>query len=579
MAERGRTHDQGNGDEAGTERADVRRLDEATVARIAAGEVVTRPAAAVRELVENALDAGASKVSVAVEDGGLGSVRVADDGHGMTREDARLAVERHATSKIRDAEDLAGAPTLGFRGEALPSIAEAGTLELTTRRKEDAEGTRVIVGEGGTTVRAAGHRAGTTVVVEDLFAAMPARRESLGTPKREFARVSDLVGSYALSHPDVRFRLDHDGRSVFSTPGSGSFTDALLAVYDRDVAGRSTAFDAPGDGEVHVRGVCVHPSVTRASASHVTVAVNGRPLPDSGLRRAVEAGYGSVLPGDRHPVAVVDVSVPPEAVDQNVHPGKREVRFRDPEAVHDAVERAVGEALSTADLSRDAEAALDLDLDLDFGSESGPADGEGGADPARSRFEDLDVIGQFRELYVLCEAGDDLLVVDQHAAHERVNYERLQDAVGEGEVETVAVDPPATLSLSPGAAATLDAEREAVEALGFRVAAFGGGTYRVTEVPAPFGRVAAPGDVRDLLDAFLAGESPEDPRDALLAAMACHPSLKAGDERSREECEALLDRLAACRQPYACPHGRPTVLSIEETTLAKGFGRTATRMD
>ncbi|WP_254535837.1 DNA mismatch repair endonuclease MutL [Halomarina litorea] len=550
------------------ERTAVRRLDESTVARIAAGEVVTRPAAAVRELVENALDAGASAVSVTVENGGLDLVSVSDDGHGMSREDARLAVERHATSKIRDAADLATAPTLGFRGEALPSIAEVARLDLRTRTAGEDEGTRVTVADGDPTVRAAGHGVGTTVEARDLFADLPARRESLGTPKREFARVSDLLASYALAHPDVRFRLDHDGRTVLSTPGSGEETDTLLAVYGRDVAGRSTALAAGDDDEVAVHGVCVHPSVTRASASHVTVAVNGRPLADSGLRNAVEAGYGSLLPGDRHPVAVVRVRVPPDRVDQNVHPGKREVRFRDAEAVHGAVERAVRDALSTADLARSGEAELGIDLD-----------GEGGLEPTRSRFEDLTVIGQFRGLYLLCEAGDDLLVVDQHAAHERVNYERLREAVAGAEVETLSVDPPATLSLSPGAAATLDARREAVESLGFRVESFGGGTYRVTGVPAPFGRAAAPEDVRDLLDTFLSGESPEDPREALLAEMACHPSLKAGDDLTDEESAALLDRLGACRQPYACPHGRPTVLSIEETTLAKGFGRSGTRFD
>jgi DNA mismatch repair protein MutL len=556
----------------------IRRLDEATVARIAAGEVITRPAAAVRELIENALDAGATSVSIDLETAGLDLVRVADDGHGMSRTDAPVAVERHATSKIRDAEDLPGAPTLGFRGEALPSIAEVGRVELTTRADGDAEGTRVTVEGGETRVAPAGRAVGTTVTVRDLFADVPARREALATPRREFARVSDLVASYALTRPDVRFGLDHDGRQVLSTPGSGSYTDALLAVYGRDVAGQSVAVEAEADDAadtIQVRGRCAHPSVTRASTAHVTVAVNGRPLADSGLRRAVERGYGSLLPGDRHPLAVVCVSLPPERVDQNVHPGKREVRFRDREAVEASVERAVAAALSTEDLARSAEAALDweaADIDAEGEGESGPT-------PARSRFDDLTVIGQFRGLYVLCEADDDLLVVDQHAAHERINYERLRELVDEaGAVESLSVDPPATLSLAPGPAAALDAHREAVEALGFRVESFGGGTYRVTGVPAPLGRAADPGEIRDLLDAFLAGETPEDPRDALLADVACHPSLKAGAELSREDCAALLDDLGACRQPYACPHGRPTVVSIDESTLATSFGRSETRL-
>ncbi|MFC7156831.1 DNA mismatch repair endonuclease MutL [Halomarina halobia] len=575
--------------------ATIERLDEATVARIAAGEVVTRPASVVKELVENSLDAGAGSVEVAVENAGLDLIRVTDDGHGMSREDAVLAVERHTTSKISGVDDVERVRTLGFRGEALPSIASVADLAVTTRAAgEGASGTRVTVGEGGTGVEAAGHAVGTTVEVRDLFDRVPARRESLGTPKREFARISDAVSRYALAHPDVRFRLTHDERTVLSAPGTGERVDALLAVYDRTVAGQSTELAAVegggdeasddgddgggggrddradgGDGEgrsdapaVRVEGVACYPSVTRASPEHVYLSVNGRPVRDGDLRSAVLDGYGSLLPGSRAPIAAVDVEVPPDRVDQNVHPAKAEVRFRDPERVARTVERAVREALSTADLSRAASVSFDTETALA---------------PAESRFDELTVIGQFRGLYLLCEADDDLLVVDQHAAHERVSYERLREAV-EGEVPTAALDPPATLSLSPREASLLDAHRETLSAAGFRVEEFGGGTYRVTGVPAPLGRVADPRALKDTLDTLLTGERPDDPRDALLADLACHPSLKAGDALSREEARDLLDRLGECARPYACPHGRPTVLRIEEGTLARGFGRRATRL-
>ncbi|WP_254545818.1 DNA mismatch repair endonuclease MutL [Halomarina pelagica] len=558
--------------------ATIERLDEATVARIAAGEVVTRPASVVVELIENGLDAGAGSVEVAVENAGLDLIRVTDDGHGMTREDAVLAVERHTTSKISGVEDVERVRTLGFRGEALPSIASVADLAVTTRAEgEGASGTRVTVGEGGTGVEAAGHAVGTTVEVRDLFDRVPARRESLGTPKREFARISDAVSRYALAHPAVRFRLTHDGRTVLSAPGTGERVDALLAVYDRTVAGQSTELvavaeagdEASVDGAsvdadapaVRVEGVACYPSVTRASPEHVYLAVNGRPVRDGDLRNAVLAGYGNLLPGGRAPIAAVNVEVPPGGVDQNVHPAKAEVRFRDPERVARTLERAVREALSTADLSQAAAVSFDTETALA---------------PAESRFDELTVIGQFRGLYLLCEADDDLLVVDQHAAHERVNYERLRAAV-EGEVPTAALDPPATLSLSPREASLLDAHRETFSAAGFRVEAFGGGSYRVTGVPAPLGRVADPRALKDTLDTLLTGERPDDPRDALLADLACHPSLKAGDALSRDEARDLLDRLGECDRPYACPHGRPTVLRIEEGTLARGFGRRATR--
>jgi len=560
-SERGREPGSGSGADAGCQRR-VHRLDEATVARIAAGEVITRPADAVVELLENALDAGAASVEVSVENAGLDSIRVADDGRGMVREDARLAVERHATSKLDG--DLQRIETLGFRGEALPAIAAAGRLELLTRPGGAEAGTRVVVDGDDVSVERAGRGVGTTAVVTDLFAEVPARREALAGPAREFQRVSDALTRYALVRPDVRFRLAHDGRQVLSTPGSGDPVDALLAAYGREVAGRAHAVAAEREtdaGSVAVEGVAVAPAVTRASPGHVHLAVNGRAVDDATLREAVLAGYDRLLPGDRYPVAAVDVSVPPGSVDVNVHPRKREVRFAGVGAVAGVVEAGVREAFADDDLARD------LDADL-----------EGAIEPARSRFEDVDVIGQYRGLYLLCEADEDLLVVDQHAAHERITYERLRAQV-DGGIDSVTVDPPATVALSPPQRAALEAEREAVAALGFRVERFGGDTYRVTGLPAPLGRAGADGTaLSDVLDAFVAGDDPEDPRGALLAEAACHPALKAGDDLSRTEAADLIADLGACEQPYACPHGRPTVLRVDEATLAKGFERPATRL-
>ncbi|MFB6136155.1 MAG: DNA mismatch repair endonuclease MutL [Halobacteriaceae archaeon] len=536
----------------------IERLSEDAVARIAAGEVVTRPASVVRELVENALDAGASRVAVAVEGDGTDLIRVEDDGRGMDAEDAALAVERHATSKVSDADEVARAETFGFRGEALPSVAEVATLDLTTKA-EGVRGTRVVVDGGEKRVEAAGHGVGTTVEVRDLFAATPARERALASADREFARVSEAVSGYALANPDVRFRLDHDGRTVLSAPGSGDPTDAAHAVWGRDVAGQGTVLEATA-GEVTVRGFLASPAVTRASASNVRVAVDGRPLTDSTLRNAVREGYGTHLPADRHPVAAVSVDLPPADVDQNVHPAKREVAFADPESVAAAVETAVADALSGADLARVA--------DVEFGLADPPGE---------SAFADVSVVGQFRDLYLLCEDGGDLLVVDQHAAHERVNYERLLDAVGD-EVATERLDPPVSLSLSPAEASLVAAHREELAAAGFEVEAPGNGTCRVAAVPAPFGDAADPEDVRDVLDAVVEG-GVEDPREEALKAMACHPSLKAGDDLSTAEAERLVAHLGACETPTACPHGRPTVVSIDEATLAREFDRPNTRLE
>jgi DNA mismatch repair protein MutL len=539
----------------------MRRLDPDTVDSIAAGEVITRPARVVAELVENALDAGAERIEVDV-DGGGDRIRVADDGCGMDAEAARLAVERHTTTKLPNG-DPTSVDTLGFRGEALASVAETATLELTTN-DGGPRGTRVTVADGERTVEAVGRARGTTVEARDLFADRPARRESLADPSTEFARISDLVADYALVRAGVAFVLDHDGRRTFATPGSGAIRDAALAVYDREVAGESTTLDAEataGDDAVGVDGLLAYPSVTRATPDHVHLAVDGRPVSMPPLRRAVERGYGSLLPGDRHPVAVLRLSLPAGSVDPNVHPTKARVALRDADAVADAVERAVADALSTADARRVAETGTDLADALD------PVDGE-----VDGTLGDVDVIGQFADLYVLCAAGDDLLVVDQHAAHERVNYERLREAVAEAGVPSVPVDPPATLSLSPGEAAAVDAHADALADLGFDCDTFGGGTVRVRAVPAPLGRAATPDSLREVLAALRDGETP-DARDDLLADLACHPSLKAGDDLSRDEATALVERLAACDRPFACPHGRPTVLVVDETHLARGFDR------
>jgi len=566
---------------AAEESGRVRRLDPATVDRIAAGEVVTRPARVVGELVDNALDAGASSVEVAVDGDGTDRIRVADDGRGMARADAERAVERHATSKLAPDGEPVGVGSLGFRGEALAAIADAARLELTTS-DGDAVGTRVVV-DGGTQGGAdggdidaadAGRARGTTVVVEDLFATRPARRESLSGAAAEFARVSSLVADYALANPETAFTLAHAGSTTLSTPGTG-VTDALFGVYDRETASRSTELAASVEagtagGEsvpVDVAGALAYPSVTRASRDHVRVSVNGRPVRNDRLSAAVRAGYGRLLPDGREPVAAVDVAVPPARVDPNVHPAKREVGLRDADRVADAVESAVADALTGADLRRKADVDTGIESALD------PVGGEAGE--RLGAFEEADPIGVFRDLYLLVEADEELLVVDGHAAHERVNYERLARAFSDEPVPTAALDPPATVSLSADEAAAAEAHGDALDALGFETEPFGGGTVRLRSVPAPFGRAADADAFRDALATLASGESPRDAREALLADLACHPSLKRGEiaELSREEQRSLLDRLGECDRPYACPHGRPTVLSVDEATFAAGFGR------
>ncbi|WP_418281018.1 DNA mismatch repair endonuclease MutL [Halorubrum sp. DTA98] len=574
----------------------IRRLDRRTIDRIAAGEVVTRPARVVGELVDNALDAGASRVDIGIDGDGTDRIRVADDGRGMSRADARLAVERHATSKLAPGDDPVGVDSLGFRGEALAALADAARLELTTN-DGGAVGTRVAAGPGygdadegdpdgsdvdpdgsdvdpNVDVSDAGRGRGTTVVVRDLFATRPARREALAGTGSEFARISRLVADYALANPGVAFTLDHDGSTTLSTPGTG-YIDAVLGVYDRETASQSTELTARVGGDaisedrpsIGIDGVLAYPSISRASRDHVRVSVNGRPVRHDRLAGAVRAGYGRLLPDGREPIAAVDVSLPPDRVDPNVHPAKREVGLRDGDAVAEAVESAVADALTGADLRRKADVATDLDTAL---APVGEADGS-----RTAAFADAEPIGVFRDLYLLVESGEELLVVDAHAAHERVNYERLRRAFDDEPVPSVGLDPPATLSLSASESATAETHAERLAALGFETEPFGGGTVRLRAVPAPFGRVADADAFRDAIASLSAGESPRDARETLLADLACHPSLKRGEAGALDgdEVRALLNRLGECERPFACPHGRPTVLSVSEATFAAGFDR------
>jgi DNA mismatch repair protein MutL len=540
----------------------IRKLDDETVELIAAGEVVENPASVVKELIENSLDAGASSVGIEVENGGIDRVTVADDGEGMDAEDAKRAFERHATSKITDPDDVGAVDTLGFRGEALPSIARVARVEMVTK-DEGVGATRVVTGAGvdGTRTGETGRGQGTTVEVTRLFETTPARREALSSPKREFRRVSRLVTRYALARPGVAFTLEHEGNEVLSTSGSGDPIDALYAVYGRDVASRATRFSHE-DGRIGVEGALVRPSVTRSATHHVYTSVNGRAVDDETVRDGAVDGYGTLLPKDSYPIAVVSVEVPPGRVDVNVHPAKKKVRFVDEDTVSRVVSVAVRDALTNEDLTRRAEMELDAPVDVETTGDSA--------------FEDAEVIGQFRDLYLLCESDDDLLVVDQHAAHERVNYEELRGEFN-GTVPSAELDEAVTVDLSPDESAVIEERRDALRANGFRVEEFGGGLYRVRGVPAPMGRVGDAELVHEVLDRFVAGEE-VDLRDEVLKDVACHPSLKAGDEVTREEATELVRALGECEQPFACPHGRPTVLSVNERRIAEGFERGGVRL-
>ncbi|SEW09305.1 DNA mismatch repair endonuclease MutL [Halobacterium jilantaiense] len=642
----------------------VRELDEATVAQIAAGEVVERPASVVKELVENSLDAGASSVDVSVESGGTERIVVADDGRGMTADDLQVAVRQHTTSKLGDADDLDAVSTLGFRGEALYTVGSVSEMTVTTRpRDAGGSGSRIVVDHGDVgDVTPAGRPAGTTVEVADLFGETPARRKYLKRAATEFGHVNRAVTRYALANPDVAVSLTHDGREVFATTGTGDVRDAALAVYGREVAQSLREVDAePNTGSVErVHGYVSDPEVTRSTREYLATFVNGRAVTDTVLREAVLDGYGGQLAPDRYPFAVLFVDC--EGVDANVHPRKLEVRFEDEAGVKSAVESAVRDALldsglvrsgaprgaskpENAEISPERETADDDEHDTTRVSDGDEQTAElsgaisesassgfrasesagttGSSDPAtdatrsgsprredsesetesetrsfdppaenarltadaggekrddtdpapeRDSLPDLRVLGQLHDTYVVAEADDGLVLIDQHAADERVHYERLQDRLDGASQALVA---PVELELTAGEAAVFESALDGLRELGFDTD-LSGRTAEVTAVPAVLSDVLDPELARDVLAAFLSdagGDPVGDAADALLSDLACSPAIKGNTSLTEGSIVGLLDELDACENPYACPHGRPTVVEVDGDELAERFER------
>jgi DNA mismatch repair protein MutL len=677
--------------------ADIRELDPQTVERIAAGEVVERPASVVKELVENSLDADATRVEVSVDSGGIDGIRVTDDGIGMTESEVRRAVEEHTTSKITDIADLeGGVATLGFRGEALHAIGAVSRLTITTRPREDrvadARGTELTV-EGGevTDVSPAGCPTGTTIEVRDLFYNVPARRKYLKQESTEFAHVNTVVTSYALANPDVAVSLVHDGRETFATTGRGDRRETVMSVYGREVAGSMLPVDdsampeGPLDG---LSGLVSHPETNRASREYLSTFVNGRYVTASTVRDAVVEGYGAQLASDRYPFAVLDVAVNGADVDVNVHPRKLEVRFADDEGVREQVSTAIEQTLleeglirssaprgrsapeqteirpgdtggadtDSDDHSADASTERPTSEDRDSGerddadassptsrssapsgsvdrqgrqrddtdtttadegtrsidptddgesastdSEDGPsasadpdADDErskftaspdqrrlgGGSADDRHEFDTLPrmrVLGQFHDTYIVAETADGLVLIDQHAADERINYERLRAAF-EGETTTQVLADPVALELTAREMSVFERNTEALSRLGFTAERVDDRTVRVTTVPSLVATAASPDLLRDVLGDLVTGEAAAaDTVDAaaeeLLADLACYPSITGNTSLTEGSVVDLLDALDDCENPYACPHGRPVVVELDTAELEDRFER------
>ena len=550
-------------------------LSAAVADGIAAGEVVDRPAAVVKELAENAIDAGAARIDVRVEAAGQGLIEVVDDGHGIRPVDLPVAFARHATSKLRALDDLRSIRTLGFRGEALASIAAVAEVEAVSRSRDGGGGFRVRIHGGELlTAEPAGCSAGTRLTVERLFFNTPARLKFLKQPATENAVISRLVGELALGNPTIAFSLEVDGRRVIETPGIGDLRAAFAAVYDSETATAMLAVE-----ESSVRGLISPPALHRGTRDHVVVLVNGRRIQHRNLVFAIEQAYRGLREPDRFPLAVLNVLVDPAEVDVNVHPTKREVRFRNEGAVFAALERACYRALRQSPLYELQASAGGPVLELRESAivssapvtSHPPPQGEKGLDGPR--LPPLTYVGQLLNGYLVAEAPDAVVLIDQHAAHERVLFDRILQRLEGGEPASQLLLIPHDLDLTPAQLAAFQQQASWLQVLGFEGELFGPHTIRLRAAPSdmPEGRVQR---VLDLILTDLAGDRTPDRRLRETAALiACHSAVRFGDAMSPEAARQLLSSLALTAEPISCPHGRPTTLILPDDQLRRLFKR------
>ncbi|CAG0947813.1 DNA mismatch repair protein MutL [Anaerolineae bacterium] len=553
--------------------------------RIAAGEVVERPASVVKELIENAIDAGASAISIEIREGGVALIRVSDNGTGMSRDDAALAVERFATSKILSDADLRAIKSLGFRGEALPSIAAMAQLEILTRTKDDpstplrsaqdAEGTRVRVTDGKIETEVAGAPIGTQVIVRNLFYNAPARKKFLKAPMRETELIQKTLMQYALAYPHIAFRLIVDGRESLVAPAATPL-ERIGAVWGRDIAGEMIAVDY-ASVDLRVRGFVSRPSLARASREWQTFFVNGRPIRSGLLAVMLERPYAGRLPPGRHPLAVIHVEMDPQLVDVNVHPRKAEVRFYQERAIYGAVQQAVEQATREFPLIPSFPFAPG---DWTFAEMQGNEGNEGilREPHADYRTEHWRAVAQIHNTYILAQTSDGMVIVDQHAAQEQVLYEQLTNSEFTQSVQNseIAIQKSqfAPIQVMPREAELLNAHLDEYRALGIDIEPFGENTFRVNALP-EFITLNA----NELLTMLL--QEHERYRaldgdalcDKLAAKAACISAIKAGDALDLAQQQKLLDELLEIYSPATCPHGRPTFITLRLEELDRRFLR------
>lgn len=567
-------------------------LPEQVSSAIAAGEVVERPSSVVKELIENALDANATRIEIEVEEGGRRLIRVSDNGEGIPNDELNLSVARFATSKLRTADDLNHIQTLGFRGEALSSIGAISMLEIASRSNKATVGALLKM-EGGTAgeVESLGIPLGTQVSVRNLFFNVPARREFLKTDATERRWITALVTRYALAYPQVGFTLMQEGREVFRSSGSGDRREILAEIYDLDTAREMLRLPEGGPATLEIEGFISPPHVNRSNRRELTFFVNGRWVQEASLSAAVLQAYHTLLMVGRYPIVALFLTIEPEELDVNVHPAKAEIRFKDSGTVFAVVQRAVRAALigqapapnvdfaqRWASKGQEVKGEVSADWSLWHDSEPSSIELEPAGQPTTLSSGNVPLlrpVGQVGASYLVAEGPDGLYLIDQHAAHERILFEQFMSANRSGELESQQLLEPIAVDFGPGEADTIEEQFDLLNNFGFNIEHFGPRTYRILAVPTMFLGRDPTELLRSVVGDFEEDESPlESEIEARIAARICkRVAVKAGQVLARPEQERLLRDLEACAAPRTCPHGRPTMIHISVDSLERQFGR------
>lgn len=619
----------------------IHLLDEKTINQIAAGEVVERPVNAVKEMVENSIDANASEIEVEIADGGITYIRVTDNGSGMDKEDAEMSIIRHATSKISTVDNIFHISSLGFRGEALASIAAVSKCTLTTRQKDNSEGIQLDIESGKITdSKIVGAPVGTTIEVRELFYNVPARKKFLKTERTEAGRINTIIGKMALSHPTIAFRLINNGRVVIETPGNGRLLDAVTSLYGIDVSNEMFTVEHSSD-MYFLDGMISKPSLLKSSRQYQTIIVNHRIVESPLISKAIDNAYHSLLPKTGYPVCIIKLTVPPESIDINVHPQKREIKFEDEKEIFRLVYHAVLKTLTAQ--SEAAEIATEItytpkhesvdekdinikkfennyystkkgndfvnlywkdatgtynnktqenhyekrneynpenDLKNIYSENSILGNFQNNEKQSERLFEDIKKeelvipLGQVANCFIICVKGKELFIIDQHAAHERVRYDKLAEHAESIPVQNILI--PRLITMDKQDIELFEERRKDIERLGIIFEQAGIDVIRITGAPEDFSESDMERVIHDLLIAFNSQSepSPETLRHRMMAYAACRGAIKAGDVLNIRQMKELISDLFMTSRPFVCPHGRPTIIKFTPEELGKLFKRT-----